>query len=193
MKIHSGAGTPYVAEVDSDLNLHVRAKTVHEAADISANDGLSFEFASGSYLTLSNDTNEHAIFYLKNTSTTHDMHIISVRTCNTEVVKWLHYKNDTGGTLISDANPGTESNHNFKSANVAEADVWAAGGSGKTRSGGTKFSQWINGPGHSDVPYHGALILGTNNSLTQTATADVGLATIEVCVRIHGVYVPKAS
>ena len=193
MKIQSDVGTPYGAEVDSDFNLRVRAKTVHESADISARDGLSFEFATGAYITLANDTNEHAIFYLKNTSSTHDMHIISVRTCNTEIVKWIHYKNDTGGDLISDVNAGTEINHNFNSANVAEADVWAASGSGKTRSGGVQFSQWINGAGHSNVPYHGALILGTGNSLTQTATADVAAATIEVCVRIHGVYVLKES
>ena len=193
MKITDSTGKAYGAKVDSDYNLHVRAKTVHEAADISAQQGLSFEFASGAYLTLANDTNEHAVFYIKNTSSTHDMHIIDVRSCNTEIVKWISYKNDTGGTIISDANAGVEVNHNFSSANVAEADVWQASGSGKTRSGGSVFSQWINGAGHSIVPYEGALIMGTNNSMTLTATADVAAATIEVCVRVHAVYVPKEN
>lgn len=193
MKIQSDIGTPYGAAVDRDNNLNVRAKTVHEAADISARDGLSFEFASGAFLTLANDTNEHAVFYLKNTSSTHDLHIIDIRTCNTEIVKWIQYKNDTGGTLISDVNAGVEVNHNFGSANVAEADVWQASASGKTRSGGSWFSQHINGAGHSNIEYEGALILGTNNSLTLTATADVAAATIEACVRIHAVYVLKEA
>jgi hypothetical protein len=36
MKITDSTGKAYGAKVDSDYNLHVRAKTVHEAADISA-------------------------------------------------------------------------------------------------------------------------------------------------------------
>jgi hypothetical protein len=193
MKIQSDTGFPFGAEVDEDNNLHTRSSTVPESSDVSQLKGLSFEFASGAFLTLANDTNEHAVFYIKNTSTTHEMHIINARTCNTEICKWLLYKNDTGGTLISDVNAGIEVNHNFNSGNVAEADVWQASGSGKTRSGGSIFSQWINGAGHSNVDYQGALVLGTNNSLTFTCTADVAAATIEACVRVHAIYVPKKN
>jgi hypothetical protein len=193
MKIHSGAGTPYVAEVDSNLNLNVRARTVHEAADISEREGLSFEFTSGRFQTLATGTGEQAMFHLENTSTTHQLHILSIRTCNTEVVKWIMYKNDTGGTLISTATAGVATNQNFSSANVASANVYVAAAGDLTRSGGSWFSQWQNGIGHSSTPYEGALIMGTGNSLTLTATADVSASTIEACVRIHGVYVPKAS
>lgn len=186
--IQDGTGTGKVAKVDMQNRLQTKAVTRPEAVQVSEDDAQAYEFATGAFITLANDTNEHAIFYLKNTSSTKHLHIDDIRTCGTAVTKWLFYKNDTGGDLISDANAGTEVNLNFSSAQVAEADVWAASASGKTRSGGAIFSQHIDGVGHSNVEFKGSLILGTNDSITVTATLESAAAGQEVCVRAVGFY-----
>lgn len=183
-----GKGRGFLAEVDEVQRVRSLATTVCDCRDNSVRLAESYEFATGAFVTLANDTNEHAIFYLKNISATKSLFIHELRTCGTATIKWILYKNDTGGTLISDANAGVEVNHNFSSANVAAADVWAASGSGKTRSGGSWMSQHIDGLGHSNMHFAGALILGANNSLTLTATLEAAAAGVECCCRIHGYY-----
>lgn len=187
-QVGDGKGRGFLAEVDSIQRLRSLATMVCDCRDNSVRLAESYEFATGAFVTLANDTNEHAIFYLKNTSPTKALFIHEIRTCGTVTIKWTLYKNDTGGTLISDANAGVEVNHNFSSANVAAADVWAASGSGKTRSGGSWMSQHIDGPGHSNMHLAGALILGANDSLTLTATLEAAAAGVECCCRIHGYY-----
>lgn len=185
----NGAGDGgFWARVDAIRRLWVLATTICDCKDNSKRLGESYEFATGAFVTLANDTNEHAIFYVKNISTTKSLLIHEIRTCGTATMKWTLYKNDTGGTLISDANAGVEVNHNFSSANVAAADVWAASASGKTRSGGSWMSQHIDEEGHSEMHFAGALILGANDSLTLTATLESAVAGVECCTRIHGYY-----
>lgn len=186
--IKDGTGKGYLAEVDSNNRLRGFVISRCDCTDISSRTAESYEFATGSFITLANDTNEHAIFYIKNTSSTMHMHIHEIRTCGTAIAKWTMYKNDTGGDLISDGNAGVEVNHNFTSSNVAEADVWTASASGKTRSGGSWMSQHIDDIGHSELKFEGALILSKNNSLTLTATLASAAASKQVCCRIHVYY-----
>ncbi len=184
----ASGGPLYGQKIDIVNRSWVLATTLCDCKDNSQRLGESYEFATGAFVTLADDTNEHAILYLKNTSTTKALMIHELRTCGTATLKWILYKNDTGGTLISDANAGVEVNHNFSSANVAAADVWAASASGKTRSGGSWMSQHIDELGHSEMHFAGALILGANNSLTLTATLEAAAAGVECCCRIHGYY-----
>ncbi len=176
------------ARVDSVNRLKTFAIERCDCTDISERLGQSYEFATGAFIAPTT-TAEHAILYIKNTSATLKMHIQEVRTCGSVIQQWILYKNDNGGTLISDINAGVEVNHNFASNNVAPADVWAASAAGKTRSGGEWMSQHINDVGHSTVDYRGAVILGTNDSLTLTVQ-NVSSATTLACARIH-VYFEK--
>lgn len=186
--LQDGTGTGRNVKVNLQNRLETSAVQIDRLSDVSERDGEAYEFATGAFITLANDTNEHAIFYVKNTSSTKHLHIDAVRTCGTAITKWIMYKNDTGGDLISDQNAGTEVNLDFSSAKVAEADVWAASGASKTRSGGVQMSQHIDGVGHSSLDFKGGLILGTNDSITFTATLESAAAGQEVCVRIAGYY-----
>lgn len=183
-----GKGRGFLAEVDAVQRVRTLATTVCDCRDNSVRLAESYEFATGDFVPLGNDTNEHAIFFLKNTSATKSLFIHEIRTCGTATIKWVLYKNDTGGTLISDANAGVEVNHNFSSANVADADVWTASAAGKTRSGGSWMSQHIDELGHSELNFAGALILGANDSLTLTGRLQAAAASMVCCCRIHAYY-----
>jgi hypothetical protein len=188
-QIEDGTGSGAKASVDASNRLLTKAIENCDCKDNSINKAQSYEFATGAFIAPTT-TAEHAILYVKNTSSTKRLHIHVIRTCGSVVQQWILYKNDTGGTIISDANAGVEVNHNFSSSNVAEADVWAASAAGKTRSGGSWMSQHINDVGHSNVDYEGALILSQNDSLTLTVQ-NVASATTLSCARIHAYYEDK--
>ncbi len=188
-QIEDGQGTGYRAAVDVGNRLLTKAITNCDCKDTSIRKSQSYEFATGAFIAPTT-TAEHAILYIKNTSSTKRMHIHTIRTCGSVVQQWILYKNDTGGTIISDASAGVEVNHNFSSSNAAEADVFVASAAGKTRSGGSWMSQHINDIGHSNVDYEGALILSQNDSLTLTVQ-NVSSATTLSCARIHVYYEEK--
>ncbi len=185
-QIEDGTGKGTKAAVDTENRLLTKAIMNCDCKDVSQTTAQSYEFATGAFLAPTT-TAEHAVFYLKNTSSTKHLHIHEIRTCGSVIQQWILYKNDTGGTVVSDANAGVEINHNFASSNTADADVFAASAAGKTRSGGSWMSQHINDVGHSNIEYAGALILGQNDSLTLTVQ-NVASATTLACVRIHAYY-----
>lgn len=179
-------GKGYGAKVDENNRAVTFSYIRCDCADNSIRSGESYEFATGSFIAPTT-TAEHAIIYLKNTSATKSLLIHTIRTCGTVNQKWIMYKNDTGGTIVDDANAGVEENLNFRSTNTAEADVFAASAAGKTRSGGTWLTQWINDIGHSELVFESGLVLGTNDSITLTVQ-NVETATTESCARIHAYY-----
>lgn len=184
--LQDGTGKGYLQKVDANNRAHIFAFTRCDCADNAIRLGKAFEFATGAFIAPTT-TAEHAILYLKNTSATDALLIHTIRTCGSVAQQWIAYKNDTGGTIISDANAGVEENLNFRSTKVAEGDVWAASAAGKTRSGGNWLTQWINDVGHSNLDFEGALVLGTNDSLTLTVQ-NVGSATTLACARILAYY-----
>jgi hypothetical protein len=181
-----GTGQGYAQKVDAINRAHIVAFTRCDCADNAIRLGKAFEFATGAFIAPTTDT-EHAILYLKNTSATEALIIHTIRTCGSAIQQWIAYKNDTGGTIISDGNAGVEQNLNFRSTNEAVADVFAASAAGKTRSGGSWLTQWINDVGHSNLDFEGALVLGTGDSLTLTAE-NVASATTVACARILAYY-----
>lgn len=186
MIIQDGTGTGYQAKVDANNRLATLAYTRTAIADNAIRSGLAFEFATGAFLAPTT-TAEHALFYLKNTSPTKSLLIATIRSCGSVLQQWRLYKNDTGGTIVSDENAGVQENLNFRSTNVAEADVFTASAAGKTRSGGSWLTQWINNIGHSEISFFGGLVLGANDSLT-LSVANVASATTLACARIHAYY-----
>jgi hypothetical protein len=181
-----GTGSGHLQKVDANNRDHTVAFTRCDCADNSIRLGKAFEFATGAFIAPTT-TDEHAILYLKNKSPTEALIIHTIRTCGSVLQQWIAYKNDDGGTIISDANVGVEQNLNFRSTNVALADVWAASAAGKTRSGGSWLTQWINDIGHSNLDFESVLVLGTNDSLTLTAQNVVSATTL-ACARIVGYY-----
>lgn len=186
MQVEDGTGSGYRAKVDENNRQSVFAYTRCDCADNSIRLGKAFEFATGAFLAPTT-TAEHAVLYLKNTSATEALIVHTLRTCGSVAQQWRAYKNDSGGTIISDANAGVEENLNFRSTNVALADVFAASAAGKTRSGGSWLTQWINDAGHSNLDFEGALVLGSNDSLTLTVQ-NVATATTLACARILAYY-----
>lgn len=185
-QFEDGTGTGFKAKVDANNRQETFSYTRCDCSDNAIRLGQAYEFATGAFIAPTT-TAEHAIFYLKNTSSTQSLLIHTIRTCGSVVQQWILYKNDTGGTIVSDANAGVEENLNFQSANVAVADVFAASAAGKTRSGGTWLSQWINDAGHSNIDFVGGLVLGSNDSITLTVQ-NVATATTLSCCRIHAYY-----
>ena len=184
MKIEDGRGTGKLAEVDTNNRMLTQAASSTELHENSRTDAEVYMFSTGAFITISTTATETGIFYLKNTSTTKDLYIHSIRTCGEVAQKVTFYKNPTGGTLLTDQTAAQVTNLNFKSSNTASADVYK-GADAKTVSGGTWLGQHINGVGHSNIETGDALILGRNDSLAITFEVD---SAGEVCVAVVGYY-----
>jgi len=182
--IEDGKGSGKKAEVDSNNRLRVNSTQHKEVHYASRYEGGAYDFSTGAYVTISSTDTETGLLYLKNTSTTQDLIITSIRTCAEAAHKVKLYKNPTGGTLISAADAGTSTNVNFKSANEASALIYK-GAEGRTLTGGSVMTQHIMVAGHSNLEFNDALILGPGNSLA--ITIELGVAG-DACGRIVGYY-----
>lgn len=169
--ISDGTGTGRQAKVDSENKLETSSITTNLFTHTSEIKGQSYLVVSD-FISLTTTGSFNGILYIKNTSTTQNLHIQSIRTCSTETasVQQRLIKNPTTGTLISDANAGGKVNANFSSNNIFPGNVYAASGDGKTVTDGTNFTQFINrSPGHSIQEYTGAIVLGPSDSIALTA------------------------
>lgn len=182
--IEDGTGQGYKAKINSKNRMLVSAENKPVMAIVSGEDGEAYVFASGDFISITTTGTETGLLHLKNTSTTKNLHIYSVRTCADVINKWKIYKNSTGGTLISEANAGSSNNLNVTSSNIADVNCYK-GADAKTVSGGTMLEHWINDVGHSTEVFDGALILGRNDSVELSVElASAG----DVCCRIIAYY-----
>ena len=185
--ILDGTGKGYRLEVDKFNRAKAAVVTKAEMVDVSERDGEAYIFASGPFTNITTTGTEHGIMYIKNTSTTKELHVKNIRTCGETIQKWRLYKNVTTGTLISNATDGISNNINFTKANTAEANIYV-GGDGVTVTDGTMIEHWINDVGHSTEDFDGALVLGTNDSLTLTLETDTAG---DFCCRMQVYYEDK--
>jgi uncharacterized protein YhdP len=162
MLIQDGA-TGTFAGVDGYNRLKTNSSVRHNYAEISRLKGDAFLFAVGGYRTITTVDTNHGMLYLKNNSEV-DFHVDNIRSCNTQVSRWMLYKNITGGTIISTADAGVEGSLNLKSNKTANVDVYS-GGEGYTFTGGTMVDHWINEVGHSVENFDGSLVLGNGDSI----------------------------
>lgn len=184
MKVSDGKGSGREAEVTGDFRLKTDAMSVSELHENSLNNEQVYMFSTGGFISITTTGTETGIFYLKNTSTTRNLTIHSVRTCGNQIQKVIFYKNPTGGTLLSDETAAQSTNLNFKSSNTSEATVYK-GADAKTVSGGTHIGQHVNNIGHSSVTTDDAIILGRNDSLAVSfELASAG----DVCVAVVGYF-----
>lgn len=184
MRIQDGAGSGNWAKVTSRNKLATLSTIQWEEHVNSVTDEQAFMFSTTGFIALTTTGTEMGMFYLKNTSTSKNLIISSVRTCGNVVQKVIFYKNPTGGTLISGASAGSATNLNFSSANAADATVYK-GADGNTLTGGTHLGNHINHVGHSTVDAKDAIILGQNDSFGVTfEVASAG----DVCVAVVGYF-----
>lgn len=184
MIIEDGAGTGYKAQVDAENRISTNATTNTELHYASLEKGLAYDFSTGGFISITSVDTETGVFYLKNSSTSLNLVINSIRTCANAVQKVQIYKNPTGGTLITNETTGTSTNLNFNSSNTASVIVYK-GAEGSTISGGSLMTNHINGVGHSTAVFENALIIGPGSSIGITfelATAG------DCCVRVVSYY-----
>jgi hypothetical protein len=174
-----GGNNQKLVDVSDEHRLLVDAVSFAGIEHVSEVEEQGYYLASD-FIDLTTTTSFNGVFYVKNNSDT-ELHIFNFRTCGTVTQQWKLIKNPTAGTLISDANPGTNENLNFKSTNTLTADVYGASGNAKTVTNGKQTAQLINNAGHSIHELQGSIILGKGNSLAMTCKP--GAAGI-VCVSL---------
>jgi len=185
MKIQSGTGNgDYGMEVSIKNRALVESVSENEITFLSEEEGQAYIFASGPFTNITTTGTEHGFLYLKNTSTTKQLHIQSIRTCGETIQKWRVYIDATTGTLISGASSGNKNNMNLTSANTPDADLFK-GSNGSTLTNGTMIEHWINGIGHSVENLEGSLILGKDDTLSLTLETDTAG---DFCSRIIAYY-----
>lgn len=158
--IKRDAASMRAQDVTIDGQALVQAE-VHTEGRHHSERGETFIVRSG-FITSSATADTFAsIIYLKNTSTTKQVHIGYLRTCNEVAAKWKFIRNPTS---ISNSTAVIPLNMNFTSAIMMDATT-EVGSATSTTTGGSEMGTWIQGgPGHSDPNFSGSFIIGPNDS-----------------------------
>lgn len=127
--------------------------------------GKTFIISSGFITCSASADTTTAIIYIKNTSTVQDIHIGHLRTCGEVAFKWVMKKGATG---LSTENVTTATNTKLNDQSPLVAITYS-GAQNATVTGGDQIATWINGVGHSDPNFRGALIIPANQTLTLEA------------------------
>lgn len=181
MQLNDGTGSGKKAKVNDYNQLETSTVFTSELAEVSVRDGQAFAFHTDGFIDITTINTETGIIHFVNNSNS-DLYMHSLRTCGTQVQKIKVYKNATTGTLISAATVAGKGNLNFTSTNTPSVTVYK-GADLATLTDGTLIGQHINGIGHSNEPFDGALILGKGDSLS--ITFELAIAG-SVCVRAVG-------
>lgn len=176
MQIEDGAGSGKLAKVSTDNRLHTFSLLEWPMESFSHTSD-AYALATD-FIALTTTASYSGILYLLNTSTTHNVHIDSIRTSSTVGALWQLMRNPTAGTLISAGTALLPVNDNFSSGKVVSGTA-KKGVDAQTVTDGTLIGQWMTGV---YVPqerrYEGALILGTGSSLAilckPSAAATIG-------------------
>jgi len=187
--IKDGTGKGYLAKVNSDKEIAVRANSSPEESIISREKGDAyFANTTDTADTLTMTATGGVMLYLQNTSRTKTMVLEKILTSATTaggVVKWT--KNMTV-TTITNHNTHVPVNLNFKSGNTADATCysWNETGDGMTTfTVGTVIKTFITGAGFTAHPIDGAIILGFNDSITINYKPVSGTPEFECGIRFH--------
>lgn len=167
MEIIDGTGSGKAAKVSSDNRLHTFTLLEWPMESFS-HTGDAFALASD-FIALTTTASYSGILYLTNTSTTHNIHIDSVRTSSTVGTLWQLLRNPTAGTLISAGTAIVPVNDNFSSGRTISGTA-KKGVDAQTVTDGTLLGQWQTGAyGAMERRYEGALVIGTGNSVAVIA------------------------
>lgn len=172
MTIKDGRGRGYDASVSDVNRLNVSSKSQARSFYISRDDGLTFNLISTDAGAAAGDL----IFYLKNTSSTRNIHLdrIEYHSANAAVWKVWQVTGTGSGTAI------TPSNLNLTSSKTAEAAGLGNGAITGLTTGDQMGTHRNGADGHGDMTFEGALILGPNDAIAvEYDTGTTGAAEIE--------------
>ncbi len=159
--IKRDASTQRSQDVTIDGQALVQAE-VHTEARHHSERGEAFIVRSGFVTSSATADVFVSLIFLKNDSTTKQLHIGYLRTCNEVAAKWKLIRNPTS---ISNPTAVIPLNMNFTSAKTFDGTA-QSGSATSTTTGGTEMGTWIQGgPGHSDPDWSGSFILGPNDSI----------------------------
>jgi len=178
MRLEDGAGSGVSAKVNSSRQLETAAVATSKIHEISNGIGEAYIFTTAGFLAITSTGTEHGCFYMKNNSSK-NLFIHSIRSCGSQVQKVKIYKDITAGTLLTDETAGGNGNLSQVSSSIADVSVYK-GGNGKTVTG-TLGGQHINGIGHSDEKFDGAMILGQDDSIA--ISCEMAIAG-DFCIRV---------
>jgi hypothetical protein len=184
IQISDGTGSGRLAKVSTENRLETEAISTPVVAHIAEEEKQAY-LLSSDFISLTTTGSFNALMYVKNTSSTLNLHIQTIRTCSSETgsIQLRLLKNPTAGTIVSDANNSDKLNSNFSSNNSFSGLSYAASGDGKTFTDGTNFTQFINrSPGHSIQEYDGSILLGPGDSIGLSAKPS---ASTTICVEIQ--------
>lgn len=176
MEITDGAGSGKSAKVSSGNRLYT-SSLIEYPMEAFSHTGDSFAIPS-EFVSLTTTASYSGILYLKNTSSTHNIHIERIRTSSTVGTLWYVVKNPTTGTLISAGANANAVNYNFGSGKPLPGTA-KKGADAQTVTDGTWLEQWQTSTyGVFQRGYEGAITLGTGNSIAilakPSAAATVG-------------------
>jgi len=155
MIIDDGTGSGYKAKVDSDNRVHTNAISREEVVQ-SVFLGNGYNINTGA-VTITNDTTDNAIFYLKNNGNddliVHEILIIlGTSTGGVGDGTLKVFRNPTGGTIISGASAVEANvNRNFSTSNSLSVDAFK-GATGSTLTGGNTLGS-TNRSGESVINF----------------------------------------
>lgn len=162
MEIIDGTGSGNSAKV-SENRLHTFS-LIEYPTESFAHDGNTF-FVPTDFIALTTTASYTGIWYITNTSVTHNIHVEGIRSSSTVASLWRLIKNPTTGTLISAGTAVTAVNTNFSSGKTLTGTC-KKGVDAQTITDGTLIGQWMTGTyGVFERSYEGSIILGTGNSL----------------------------
>jgi len=187
--LKDGTGAGNEAKVDTSNRLHTQALTEAAMHEKSSIDGDVYFVSTNGFIDINTLNTETAILYTKNTSTTDQFVINSIRTCGNQVQKILMYRNPSTGTIIDNATAGQNTNANFSSSNTPSLTTYK-GADTYTFTDGTHLANHVNHVGHSTEKTGDAIILGPNDSLGITFEL---AASGYVCAALEGYFETVAT
>jgi hypothetical protein len=182
--IKDGTGGGNEAKIDDNNRLQTKSVSESSLHDNAVTDAQVYYVSTNGFIDINTLNTETAILYFKNTSTTKQFVIDTVRTCGTQVQKVVMYQNPSTGTIIDNATAGQNTNSNFSSSNSAALTTYK-GADTYTFTDGTHLGQHVNNVGHSSEKTGDALIVGPNDSFGLTFEL---AASGVVCAAIEGYF-----
>ena len=164
------------SEGQAEVHAEIQAQAAHHTLK-----GNTFMIKTGFIASSATADTTTAMLYIKNTSTTKNLYLGITRTCGEVALKWTM---KTGATAMSTETAIVPQNTLVGSAVTMDATV-NVGAQNATVTGGTEFMTWINGAGHSDPDYKGAIVLQANQTLTLEC-APFASVSGEACISIEG-------
>jgi len=163
IKILSGNGDGFEADVNKDKRLLTSTENFQAIAIASAK-GNAF-FAHSGFVALTSVGVNNGILWIKNESSNKNFRIGRLVISGTMVQKWRVVKGATTGTLITAGTLAVPDNANFQSGTIFSGQM-RRGADGLTVTDGKSISHWVNDVGTITFEWGGAVLLGTNDTIS---------------------------